>query len=75
MGAAVGGVARGYPAGYLAGGDRRALLKDVTPRIDAATLLAWQAHVDRVYASPALLDYVQALLAATRSSPRASRMP
>jgi len=54
----------------LAGGDRRLLLKDVPSRIDAGSLLAWQDHVDRVFVAPALLDYVQALLAATRSSPR-----
>jgi len=46
------------------------LLKDVPARIDSRTLLAWQSHVDRVHVAPALLDYVQALLAATRSSPR-----
>jgi len=54
----------------LAGGDRRLLLKDVSERIDAQALLAWQAHVDQVHVAPALLDYVQALLSATRSSPR-----
>jgi len=65
----------GYPDAaaereLLAGGDRRRLLKDVSARIDTQTLLAWQAHVDRVHVAPALLDYVQALLSATRSSPR-----
>ena len=65
----------GYPDAaaereLLAGGDRRLMLKDVGARIDPSTLLAWQAHVDQVYVAPALLDYVQALLIATRSSPR-----
>ncbi len=65
----------GYPDAaaereLLAGGDRRRMLKDVSARIDTQTLLAWQAHVDRVHVAPALLDYVQALLSATRSSPR-----
>jgi len=65
----------GYPDAaaerdLLAGGDRRRMLKDVSARIDTPTLLAWQAHVDRVHVAPALLDYVQALLSATRSSPR-----
>ena len=54
----------------LAGGDRRRMLQDAAARIDTQTLLAWQAHVDRVHVAPALLDYVQALLSATRSSPR-----
>jgi MoxR-like ATPase len=65
----------GYPDAaaereLLAGGDRRLMLKDIGARIDPGTLLAWQAHVDQVYVAPALLDYVQALLIATRSSPR-----
>ena len=65
----------GYPDAaaereLLAGGDRRLMLKDIGARIDPSTLLAWQAHVDQVYVAPALLDYVQALLIATRSSPR-----
>ena len=65
----------GYPDSaaereLLAGADRRLMLKEVGARIDTRTLLAWQEHVDRVHVSPALLDYVQALLSATRSSPR-----
>ena len=65
----------GYPDAaaereLLAGADRRLMLKDVSARIDTNTLLGWQAHVDRVHVAPALLDYVQALLTATRSSPR-----
>jgi len=67
-------ISLGYPdpaaeRQLLAGGDRRQLLKEVPARIDAATLLAWQTHVDRIHVAPALLDYVQALLAATRASP------
>ena len=65
----------GYPDAaaereLLSGGDRRLMLKDIGARIDRDTLLAWQAHVDQVHVAPALLDYVQALLIATRSSPR-----
>ncbi len=68
-------ISLGYPdpsaeRTLLDGGDRRAMLKEVSARIDPATLLAWQSHVESVYVSPALLDYVQALLAATRASPR-----
>jgi len=65
----------GYPDAaaereLLAGGDRRLMLRDVSARIDPQSLLAWQAHVDQVHVAPALLDYIQALLSATRSSPR-----
>ena len=65
----------GYPDAaaerhLLAGGDRRLMLKNVTPRIDAATLSGWQTQVDHIHVAPALLDYVQALLNATRNSPR-----
>ncbi len=68
-------ISLGYPdpaaeRELLAGGDRRLLLKEVSPRIDGPRLMAWQAYVDNVYVAPALLDYVQALLAATRSSPK-----
>lgn len=68
-------ISLGYPdpaaeRELLTGGDRRLLLKEVPARIDGPTLLAWQAHVDSVYVAPALLDYVQALLAATRASPK-----
>jgi MoxR-like ATPase len=40
----------------------------VKPRIDAATLLGWQGRVGDVHVAPALLDYVQSLLAASRNS-------
>ncbi len=68
-------ISLGYPDAapereLLAGDDRREMLKDVPSRIDADTLLAWQAQVDQVHVAPALLDYVQSLLDATRNSPR-----
>jgi MoxR-like ATPase len=68
-------ISLGYPnpaaeRQLLSGGDRRLMLKEVPARTDGSTLLAWQAHVDQVHVAPALLDYVQALLAATRSSPQ-----
>jgi len=68
-------ISLGYPdpaaeRTLLAGGDRRVMLKEVSARIDPPTLQAWQAHVESIYVGPALLDYVQALLAATRASPR-----
>lgn len=67
-------ISLGYPdpeseRELLAGGDRRSMLKDVVPQINVDRLLAWQRHVDHVHVSGALLDYVQGLLAATRSSP------
>ncbi|HVO90894.1 MAG TPA: AAA family ATPase [Casimicrobiaceae bacterium] len=61
----------GYPDAaaereLLSGGDRRAKLVDVAPMADAATLADWQREAAQVHVSPALLDYVQALLAASR---------
>ena len=52
----------------LISGDRRARIPALTPCADAATLLAWQREVAAVHVAPALLDYVQALLAASRGS-------
>ena len=61
----------GYPDAaaereLLAGGDRRAKIADLAPVADAATLLEWQREATAVHVAPALLDYVQALLAASR---------
>jgi MoxR-like ATPase len=63
----------GYPDAaaereLLAGGDRRAKIADLAPVADAATLLEWQREATAVHVAPALLDYVQALLAASRGS-------
>jgi MoxR-like ATPase len=68
-------ISLGYPdpdseRALLSGGDRRRMLTDIVPRVDAAGLRAWQRQVDQIHVSPGLLDYVQALLAATRSSPK-----
>ncbi|MDJ0741081.1 MAG: MoxR family ATPase [Gammaproteobacteria bacterium] len=68
-------ISLGYPdvaaeRELLAGDDRRLMLKDVAARIDAPTLLALQAEVEQIHIAPVLLDYVQALLAATRQAPR-----
>ena len=59
----------GYPDAaaereLLISGDRRARIADLEPCADAATLLAWQREAAAVHVAPALLDYVQALLAA-----------
>jgi len=61
----------GYPDALserdlLSGGDRRARLADVVPQSDAATFADWQREASAVHVAPALLDYVQALLAASR---------
>ncbi len=65
------GISMGYPAPeaereLLTGGDRRQLLQNLKPLCTAATLLEFQQKAREVYASPAILDYVQALLASTR---------
>jgi len=61
----------GYPDAaaereLLAGGDRRARLNDLAAAADAATLAQWQREAASIHVAPALLDYVQALLAASR---------
>ncbi|MFP5505793.1 MAG: AAA family ATPase [Gammaproteobacteria bacterium] len=65
----------GYPDAaaereLLAGRDRRDLLADLQPVLSPAQLLALQHEIETVHASPALLDYVQALLALSRQSDR-----
>ncbi|ODU96140.1 MAG: AAA family ATPase [Rubrivivax sp. SCN 70-15] len=62
----------GYPdraaeRALLAGEDRRELTARLQPLMSPASLLAAQRAVQAVSASPALLDYLQALIAATRS--------
>jgi len=61
----------GYPDAasereLLTGGDRRARLPDVVPQADSATLAGGQREAASLHVAPALLDYVQALLAASR---------
>jgi MoxR-like ATPase len=61
----------GYPDAaaereLLAGGDRRARIGDAGAVTDPATLAEWQREAAAIHVAPALLDYVQALLAATR---------
>ena len=64
----------------LTGGDRRARLAKMDAVIAPARLRELQFEAQRAHVSPALLDYVQALLAATRTkaapglSPRAGLM-
>ncbi len=61
----------GYPDAaaereLLSGGDRRARIDELQALADPATLAEWQREATNVHVAPALLDYVQALLAATR---------
>lgn len=50
----------------LSGTDRRELLAGLVPVLDAAAVKSLQSAAPRVHLSGPLLDYVQALLAATR---------
>jgi MoxR-like ATPase len=54
----------------LRGTDRRELLPQVQPVLDPADILALQRQASGVHVAEALLDYAQALLEHTRSSPR-----
>ncbi|MHB8563776.1 MAG: AAA family ATPase, partial [Acidiferrobacteraceae bacterium] len=60
---------RGAERILLLGDDRRLLLKAQAPLASSGTVLALRALASKVHASGALLDYVQDLLAATRSAP------
>lgn len=51
----------------LTASDRRELIAQLAPRLDAAQVAALREGVARVLASAALIDYVQALLAASRN--------
>ncbi|MCK9389217.1 MAG: AAA family ATPase [Sulfuritalea sp.] len=54
----------------LAGADRRQMVADLTPRITPQRLIELQDRVRAIHASTALIDYVQALAAHTRTTPR-----
>ena len=63
----------GYPAAVaerelLAGTDRRELVNSLSERVSVEDLRSLQQAVLAVHVSPALLDYVQALVAHTRSA-------
>lgn len=49
--------------------DRRGLIDRLTPKLDAVRLRNLRAAATRITQSPALVDYVQRLLAASRSAP------
>jgi MoxR-like ATPase len=61
----------GYPdpaaeRALLMGEDRRQAIQHLQPLLSPAEWAAWQAKVNEVHVSTALLDYLQALLTATR---------
>ena len=65
----------GYPdaqaeRGLLSGVDRREIIARLSPQMESSELLALQQRVKAVLASPALLDYIQAVLRYTRESAR-----
>lgn len=65
----------GYPDRHaerdlLKGLDRRQALQALQPVMTAAQWQSWQAAVEEVHASDDLLDYLQALIQATRSGQR-----
>jgi MoxR-like ATPase len=65
----------GYPdpraeRALLQGKERRELLAGLQPRLQPRELATLQQAASAVFASDALLDYIQALLAFTRHSPR-----
>ncbi|MDF3020553.1 MAG: ATPase associated with various cellular 3 [Steroidobacteraceae bacterium] len=67
-------ISLGYPdaaneRALLADGDRRDLLAGMQPSMSAEGLRELQSAVQRVHASPKLLEYVQALIAHTRRRP------
>lgn len=64
----------GYPdaaseRALLTGQDRREQIASLQPQMDQAQVLQLRAAVERIHASEALVDYVLALLARSRSHP------
>ena len=64
----------GYPSeelerAILKGEDRRTMLGDLRPLVDAASLAKLRAAVRDMQVSDALLDYIQALVRHTRTAP------
>ncbi len=65
----------GYPdaqaeRGLLSGVDRREIIAHLRPQMESTELLALQQHARKIFVSPALLDYVQAILLRTRETAR-----
>jgi MoxR-like ATPase len=65
----------GYPdahaeRGLLSGVDRREIVAQLSPQMESGELLALQKRAREIHVSPALLDYVQAILRHTREAAR-----
>ena len=65
----------GYPdahaeRGLLSGVDRREIVAQLSPQMESSELLALQKRAREILVSPALLDYVQAILRHTREGSR-----
>jgi len=65
----------GYPdaqaeRGLLSGVDRREIVARLSPQMESSELIALQKRVREIFVSPALLDYVQAILRHTREETR-----
>ena len=65
----------GYPdahaeRGLLSGVDRREIVAQLSPQMESSELLALQKRAREIFVSPALLDYVQAILRYTREAAR-----
>jgi MoxR-like ATPase len=65
----------GYPdahaeRGLLSGVDRREIVAQLSPQMESSELLALQKRTREIHVSPALLDYVQAILRHTREAAR-----
>ena len=65
----------GYPdahaeRGLLSGVDRREIVAQLSPQMESSELLALQKRAREILVSPALLDYVQAILRHTREESR-----
>jgi len=63
----------GYPdaqaeRGLLSGVDRREIVAQLSPQMESSELFKLQKNVREIFVSPALLDYVQAILRHTRES-------
>ena len=65
----------GYPdaqaeRGLLSGVDRREIVAQLSPQLESRELLSLQKRAREIFVSPALLDYVQAILRHTREESR-----
>jgi MoxR-like ATPase len=65
----------GYPdahaeRGLLSGVDRREVVAKLSPQMESSELLVLQKRAREMFISPALLDYIQAILRYTRESAR-----